>query len=96
MIAGRWSAEPSGALPPKELFIGAAEALVATDRAWVPDGAGESLYLRPFMIATDPYLQRFVQEFTETNNGKAYFASLDRLGAFIFRDFESGKRKTVY
>lgn len=49
-----------------------------------------------FMIATDPYLQRFVQEFTETNNGKAFFASLDRLGAFIFRDFESGKRKTVY
>jgi uncharacterized protein with von Willebrand factor type A (vWA) domain len=49
-----------------------------------------------FMIATDPYLQRFVQEFTDTNNGKAYFASLDRLGAFIFRDFESGKRKTVY
>jgi Ca-activated chloride channel homolog len=49
-----------------------------------------------FMIATDPYLQRFVQEFTETNNGKAFFASLDRLGAFIFKDFESGKRKTVY
>src|ERR1700743_3791393 len=49
-----------------------------------------------FMIASDPYLQRFVTEFTETNNGKAFFASLDRLGAFIFRDFESGKRKTVY
>ena len=49
-----------------------------------------------FMIATDPYLQRFVQEFTETNNGKAFFASLDKLGAFIFKDFESGKRKTVY
>lgn len=49
-----------------------------------------------FMIATDPYLQRFIQEFTETNNGKAFFASLDRLGAFLFRDFESGKRKTVY
>ncbi len=49
-----------------------------------------------FMIATDPYLQRFVQEFTETNNGKAFFASLDRLGAFLFRDFESGRRKTLY
>lgn len=49
-----------------------------------------------FMIATDPYLQRFVQEFTETNNGKAFFASLDKLGAFIFKDFESGRRKTVY
>ncbi|MGN6299274.1 MAG: vWA domain-containing protein [Ginsengibacter sp.] len=49
-----------------------------------------------FMIASDPYLQRFVTEFTETNNGKAFFASLDRLGAFIFKDFESGRRKTVY
>ncbi len=49
-----------------------------------------------FMIASDPYLQRFVTEFTETNHGKAFFASLDKLGAFIFKDFESGKRKTVY
>jgi uncharacterized protein with von Willebrand factor type A (vWA) domain len=49
-----------------------------------------------FMIASDPYLQSFVQEFTETNQGKAFFASLDKLGAFIFKDFESGKRKTVY
>ena len=49
-----------------------------------------------FMIASDPYLQKFVQEFTEMNNGKAFFASLDKLGAFIFKDFESGKRKTVY
>ncbi len=49
-----------------------------------------------FMIATDPYLQQFVQEFTEMNHGKAFFAGLDDLGSFIFRDFESGKRKTVY
>ncbi len=49
-----------------------------------------------FMIASDPYLQRFVTEFTEMNNGKAFFASLDKLGAFVFRDFESGKSKTVF
>jgi uncharacterized protein with von Willebrand factor type A (vWA) domain len=49
-----------------------------------------------FMIASDPYLQAFVQEFTETNHGKAFFASLDKLGSFIFKDFESGKRRTVY
>ena len=49
-----------------------------------------------FMIASDPYLQRFVNEFTETNNGKAYFASLDHLGAFIYKKIESGKRKNVY
>ncbi len=48
-----------------------------------------------FMIASDPYLQRFVNEFTETNNGKAYFADLDKLGSFIFKDFESGKSKIV-
>jgi uncharacterized protein with von Willebrand factor type A (vWA) domain len=49
-----------------------------------------------FMIASDPYLQSFVVEFSVTNQGKAFFASLDKLGAFIFKDFESGKRKTVY
>jgi uncharacterized protein with von Willebrand factor type A (vWA) domain len=48
-----------------------------------------------FMIASDPYLQRFVNEFTETNQGKAYFADLDHLGTFIFKDFESGKRKVL-
>jgi hypothetical protein len=36
-------------------------------------------------LPPDPYLQRFVQEFTETNNGKAFFATLDKLGAFIFK-----------
>jgi uncharacterized protein with von Willebrand factor type A (vWA) domain len=49
-----------------------------------------------FMIASDPYLQKFVQEFTEMNQGKAYFASTDHLGSFLFRDFESGKRKHLY
>ena len=48
-----------------------------------------------FMIASDPYLQKFVQEFTETNHGKAFFVSLDNLGAFIFKDFESGRSKTL-
>ncbi|MCW3464730.1 vWA domain-containing protein [Chitinophaga nivalis] len=46
-----------------------------------------------FMVATDPWLQQFVQEFTETNNGKAFFSGTDNLGQFLFRDFESGKRK---
>jgi len=49
-----------------------------------------------FMIASDPYLQRFVQEFTETNAGNAYFASLDRLGTFLFRDFERGRSRNLH
>lgn len=48
-----------------------------------------------FMIASDPYLQSFVNEFTEMNHGKAFFATLDKLGSFVFKDFESGKSKTL-
>ena len=48
-----------------------------------------------FMVASDPYLKSFVQEFTEANKGKAFFAGLDKLGSFIFKDFESGKTKPM-
>ncbi len=48
-----------------------------------------------FMIATDPYLQQFVREFTQVNNGKAYYSGLNGLGDFVFEDFERGKRKMV-
>ncbi len=41
---------------PVELFQEAADALIRLDRAWVPQNIGESLYLRPLMIATDPFL----------------------------------------
>jgi branched-chain amino acid aminotransferase len=37
---------------PEETFVRALELLVAQDREWVPAGDGYSLYLRPFMIAT--------------------------------------------
>lgn len=38
---------------PVERFVEAADALVRADQDWVPDGDGESLYLRPFMFATE-------------------------------------------
>jgi len=41
---------------PEETFIRALELLVTQDRAWVPGGDGNSLYLRPFMIATQQTL----------------------------------------
>ena len=41
---------------PVELFLEAGDALIAQDRNWVPKNTGESLYMRPLMIATDPYL----------------------------------------
>src|ERR1017187_1605922 len=41
-----------------------------------------------FMVASDPYLQKFVQEFTEVNNGKAFYTSLQGLGDYVFEDYE--------
>src|SRR5699024_2772969 len=46
------------ALPelPREWFVGAIDALVGTDRAWVPTGNEKSLYVRPFMFASEVFL----------------------------------------
>jgi branched-chain amino acid aminotransferase len=41
---------------PEGTFIRAIELLIQQDLAWVPDGTGTSLYVRPFMIATQPTL----------------------------------------
>lgn len=41
---------------PDELFIGSIEALVKADRAWFPTVEGGSLYLRPFMFASEAFL----------------------------------------
>jgi branched-chain amino acid aminotransferase len=50
------SAERMAMAPlPEPVFIEAVEQLVRTDRAWMPDGEG-SLYLRPFMIASEVFL----------------------------------------
>ncbi|SRX94847.1 Branched-chain amino acid transaminase IlvE [Mycobacterium tuberculosis H37Rv] [Mycobacterium shimoidei] len=42
---------------PEELFIESLRQLIAVDKAWVPPAGGEeSLYLRPFVFATEPGL----------------------------------------
>ncbi|KRP08770.1 MAG: hypothetical protein ABR95_05125 [Sphingobacteriales bacterium BACL12 MAG-120813-bin55] len=48
-----------------------------------------------FMIARDPYLQRFVEEFTQVNQGKAFYTSLKGLGEYIFEDYERNRRRNV-
>lgn len=46
------------ALPelPVEYFVESLKALIAVDGAWVPSGADQSLYLRPFMFAKEAFL----------------------------------------
>lgn len=41
---------------PPDLFVEAADVLIAQDRGWVPSAIGESLYVRPLMIATEAAL----------------------------------------
>ena len=47
-----------------------------------------------FMIASDPYLQQFVDEFTKVNNGQAYSSSLKGLGHLVFRDYGQNRKKS--
>ena len=39
-----------------EDFVAAVDLLVSTDREWVPEGGESSLYLRPFMFASESFL----------------------------------------
>lgn len=55
----------------------------------------DQISINTFMIASDPYLQSFVRELTEANKGKAYFASLDELGGYIFEDYIKNRKKNV-
>ena len=48
-----------------------------------------------FMIASDPYLKQFVQEFTKVNNGNAYYSNLKGLGHLIFEDYRQNRRKKL-
>ncbi len=41
---------------PEEDFLQAIKEVVKTDEAWIPTKPGTSLYIRPFIIATDPFL----------------------------------------
>ncbi|MGH2575359.1 MAG: vWA domain-containing protein [Ignavibacteria bacterium] len=54
----------------------------------------EKISITTFMIARDPYLIRFVQEFTKANNGKAYYSSLNELGEYIFVDYLRSKKQS--
>ncbi|MDB5684790.1 MAG: branched chain amino acid aminotransferase [Sphingomonas bacterium] len=53
----RWSAERLAmAQLPEALFIESIERLVEIDRDWMPEIEGGSLYLRPFMFASETFL----------------------------------------
>lgn len=48
-----------------------------------------------FMIAEDEYLRQFVREFTEANQGKAFYTGIQNLGEMIFEDYEQNRKKRI-
>lgn len=54
-----------------------------------------NIVITTFMVAQDSYLRNFIDEFTEANQGKAYFTGLKGLGEMIFRDYTNKKRKKL-
>ncbi len=53
----------------------------------------ERITISTFMVAHDPALIDFVEEFTKANKGRAYYSSLDHLGEYIFVDYIKNRRK---
>ena len=41
---------------PEDVFVELVYKLISVDRAWIPPQTGSSLYIRPFMFATDEYI----------------------------------------
>ena len=68
------------ALPelPVDWFLGSIEALIRADRAWIPEGGERSLYIRPFMFASEAFLgvrpSHHVTYSVITSPAGAYFA----------------------
>jgi len=68
-----------------------------TDKCYTMAAQARKLHIpiTTFMIANDPYLQRFVNAFTEANQGKAFYTGLKGLGEMIFEDYETNRKKRV-
>jgi Ca-activated chloride channel family protein len=47
-----------------------------------------------FMIAQDNYLQRFIEKFTEANQGRAFYTGLQGLADMVFRDHTTNRRSS--
>lgn len=72
---------------PESDFVEAVKTLVQVDAEWIPEGRDNSLYIRPFFIATDPYIgvaisksYRFIIIMSPCD---AFFGTLKPVGIFV-------------
>lgn len=73
---------------PEDDFVQAVAALVDVDRDWIPTDPGTSLYVRPFIIATDDFLgvapsNTYLFLIILSPSGAYYESGLDPVGIWI-------------
>ena len=73
---------------PEEMFVEAVKAVVDIDRDWVPTDSGTSLYIRPFIIATDEFLgvapsKTYLFMIILSPSGAYYESGLEPVGIWI-------------
>ena len=77
---------------PEEDFVQAVKAIVKVDEDWVPTDPGTSLYVRPFIIATDPFLgvspsKTYLFIIILSPSGAYYASGLQPVGIWIEDDY---------
>ena len=77
---------------PEEDFVQAVKAIVKVDEDWVPTEKGTSLYVRPFIIATDPFLgvspsKTYLFIIILSPSGAYYASGLEPVGIWIEDDY---------
>lgn len=66
---------------PEELFLKGIEQLVALEKEWIPTAAGTSLYIRPTMIAVEPFLG------VHPSSHNLFYVILSPVGAYYAAGF---------
>jgi len=77
---------------PEEDFVQAVTTLVSVDADWIPTEPGTSLYIRPFIIATDAFLgvavsKTYLFMIILSPSGAYYESGLDPVGIWIEDDY---------
>ena len=73
---------------PVDMFVEAVKAVVDIDRDWIPTDEGTSLYIRPFIIATDEFLgvapsKSYLFMIILSPSGAYYESGLEPVGIWI-------------
>ena len=85
---------------PEEDYVQAVKAIVSVDQDWIPTEPGTSLYIRPFIIATEPFLGVDVSETFHfyiilTPYGAYYESGLEPVGIRIEDDYVRAVRGCI-